>query len=146
MFIVHRRNKEKTENRQRVVHGSLFIERGRMGFSFEKLNVYNKAKEYVNDIYLLTKTFPRDEMFGLTSQLRRAAVSIPVNITEGSARTKKDFNRFIDMARGSIFECVAILRTALKQEYLNQKRYIDLEDKLTSLSRMLSGLKRSISQ
>ncbi len=117
-----------------------------MGFSFEKLNVYDKANEFVNGIYLLTKTFPRNEMFSLTSQLRRAAVSIPVNIAEGSARTKKDFNRFIDMARGSIFECVTILRIALEQEYLNQKRYIDLEDKLTSLSKMFSGLKRSISQ
>ena len=117
-----------------------------MGFNFEKLDVYSKANEFVNDVYLLTKTFPKDEMFGLTGQLRRAAVSIPLNIAEGSARTKKDFNRFIDMARGSIFECVTILRTALKQEYLNQKRYIDLEEKLTDLSKMLSGLKRSISQ
>jgi len=117
-----------------------------MGFSFEKLNVYNKANEFLNDIYLLTRSFSRDEMFGLTSQLRRAAVSISVNIAEGSARTKKDFNRFIDMARGSIFECVTILRIALEQEYLNQKKYMDLEDKLTSLSKMLSGLKRSISQ
>jgi len=117
-----------------------------MGFSFEKLNVYNKANEFLNDIYLLTRSFSRDEMFGLTSQLRRAAVSISVNIAEGSARTKKDFNRFIDMARGSIFECVTILRIGLEQEYLNQKKYMDLEDKLTSLSKMLSGLKRSISQ
>ncbi len=117
-----------------------------MGFSFEKLNVYNKANEFVNDIYLLTKTCPKDEVFGLISQLRRASVSIPVNIAEGSARRKKDFNRFIDMARDSIFERVIILRIALKQEYLNQKRYIDLEDKLTSLSKMFSGLKRSISQ
>jgi len=117
-----------------------------MGFNFEKLDVYNKANEFVNDIYLLAKTFPKDEMFGLTNQLRRAAVSIPVNIAEGSARTKRDFNRFIDIARGSIFECVTILRISLKQKYLNQKKYTDLEDKLTDLSKMLSGLKRSISQ
>ena len=117
-----------------------------MGFNFEKLDVYSKANEFVNDVYLLTKTFPKDEMFGLTGQLRRAAVSIPLNIAEGSARTKKDFNRFIDMARGSIFECVTILRISLKQEYLNQKRYTDLEGKLIDLSKMLSGLKRSISQ
>jgi len=59
-----------------------------MGFNFGKLDVYNKANEFVNDIYLLTKTFPEDEMFGLASQLRRAAVSISLNIAEGSARTK----------------------------------------------------------
>jgi len=59
-----------------------------MGFNFEKLDVYNKANEFVNDIYLLIKTFPEDEMFGLASQLRRAAVSISLNIAEGSARTK----------------------------------------------------------
>lgn len=90
---------------------------------FEKLDVCSKANEFVNDIYLLTKTFLKDEMFGLTSQLRRAAVSIPLNIAEGSARTKKDFNRFIGMARGSIFKRVTMLRISLKQEYLNQKRY-----------------------
>ena len=92
-----------------------------MGFNFEKLDVYNKAVDFVNDIYLLTKTFPKDEMFGLTSQLRRAEVSIPLNISEGSARSKKDFSRFIDMARGSIFECVTILQISLKQCYLGQK-------------------------
>jgi len=59
-----------------------------MGFNFEKLDVYNKANEFVNDIYLLAKTFPEDEMFGLASQLRRAAVSISLNIAEGFARTK----------------------------------------------------------
>ncbi len=117
-----------------------------MGFSFENLDVYNKAVDFVNDIYLLTKTFPKDEMFGLTSQLRRAEVSIPLNISEGSARSKKDFSRFIDMARGSIFECVAALRISLKQRYLDQKKFVDLEDRLTDLSKMLSGLKNSMSR
>ena len=103
-----------------------------MGFSFENLDVYNKA------VASLT--------FGLTSQLRRAAVSIPLNISEGSARSKKDFSRFIDMARGSIFECVTALRISLKQRYLDQKKFVDLEDRLTDLSKMLSGLKSFISR
>ncbi|RKY24765.1 MAG: hypothetical protein DRP62_03000 [Planctomycetota bacterium] len=117
-----------------------------MGFNFENLDVYNEAVDFVNDVYSLTKAFPKDEMFGLTSQLRRAAVSIPLNISEGSARSKKDFSRFIDIARGSIFECVAALRISLKQCYLDQKKFVDLEDKLTDLSKMLSGLKNSMSR
>jgi len=116
-----------------------------MGFSFENLDVYNKAIDFVNDVYSLTRTFPKDEMFGLTSQLRRAAVSVPMNISEGSARSKKDFTRFIDMA-GSIFECVTALRISLKQGYLNQRRLDDLKNNLTDLSKMLSGLKSSMSR
>jgi len=117
-----------------------------MGFNFEELDVYNKAIALVSSIYLLTKTFPRDEIFGLTSQLRRAAVSIPSNISEGSARSKKDFSRFIDMARGSVFECVTLLQISLKQCYIEQERYIDLTNDLTDLSKMLSGLKRSVNR
>ncbi len=117
-----------------------------MGFNFENLDVYKKAIDFVDDVYLLTKSFPEHEMFGLVSQLRRAAVSIPMNISEGSARSKKDFRHFIDMARGSIFECVTVLQISLKQRYLDQRKFITLKDKLTDLSKMLSGLKGSLSR
>jgi len=117
-----------------------------VGFNFEALDVYDKAVDFVNDIYLLTKTFPKEEMFGLTNQLRRAAVSIPSNIAEGSARSKKDFSRFINMARGSVFECVTMLQISLKQRYIEREKFIRLENELTDLSKMLSGLKRSLSQ
>ena len=117
-----------------------------MGFNFEDLNVYNKAIDVVSDIYLLTKTFPKEEMFGLTSQLRRAAVSIPSNIAEGSPRSKKDFSRFINMARGSVFECVTMLQISFKQCYINNENFSDLKSKLTDLSKMLSGLKKSVSR
>jgi four helix bundle protein len=117
-----------------------------MGFNFEKLDVYKKAIDFVSDIYSLTRTFPKDEMFGLANQLRRAAVSVPLNISEGSARSKRDFGRFIDMARGSIFECVTALRISLKQRYLDQNKFGDLENKLADLSKMLSGLKNSMSR
>ena len=117
-----------------------------MGFNFQDLDVYNKAIDLVNSVYSLTKTFPKDEMFGLTGQLRRAAVSIASNISEGSARSKKDFSRFIDMARGSVFECVVMLQISQQQGYVNDGKVADLENALTDLSKMLSGLKRSVNR
>ncbi len=117
-----------------------------MGFNFEELDVYSKAIDLVSNIYSLTRTFPKDETFGLTSQLRRAAVSIAANISEGSARTKKDFSRFLDMSRGSVFECVALLEISQKQCDVNQREYAKLRSQLTQLSKMLSGLKKSINR
>ena len=115
-----------------------------MQFNFEKLSVYKKSNEFVNEIYLLTKKYPREEMFGLISQLRRAAVSIPLNIAEGSARTKRDFSRFVDMARGSIFECVTILEISIKQDYVDKTKFDELKNKLIEISKMLSGLRNSL--
>jgi four helix bundle protein len=115
-----------------------------MAFGFEKLAVYQKAIDFVNQIYSATKSYPKDEVFGLVSQLRRAAVSISLNIAEGSARSKKDFSRFLDMARGSLFECVTILKISVKQNYISDKQCELLENELVELSKMLSGLKRSI--
>ena len=115
-----------------------------MGFNFERLDVYQKAVDFANNIYMVTKEFPKEEIFGLTSQLRRASVSISLNISEGSSRSKKDFSRFIDLARGSVFECVTVLQISLKQGYLDQRKFIELEDRLINLSKMLSGLKRSM--
>ena len=117
-----------------------------MAFNFEDLDVYNKAIDLVSGIYSSTKSFPKDEMFGLTSQLRRAAVSIPSNISEGSARSKKDFCRFIDMARGSVFECVTLLQISLKQRYIEEKQCADLRNVFTNVSKMLSGLRRSMNR
>ncbi|MCK4752846.1 MAG: four helix bundle protein [Planctomycetes bacterium] len=115
-----------------------------MSFKFEELMVYQKAMDFVNKVYLLTMDYPRDELFGLTSQLRRAAVSIALNVAEGSSRTKKDFCRFIDMARGSVFECMAILKISVKQSYVKQSELDDFESDLTEISKMLSGLKRTL--
>jgi four helix bundle protein len=95
---------------------------------------------------VVTRAFPKDEMFGLTSQIRRAAVSIPSNVAEGSARSKKDFSRSIDMARGSVYECVTLLQVSHKQGYVSREKNADLKDKLTDVSKMLSGLKRSMNR
>ncbi len=115
-----------------------------MSFNFEKLDVYEKSINFVNEVYLTTKKYPKEEMFGLTSQFRRAAVSISVNIAEGSAKTKKDFSRFVDMARGSVFECVTILQISERLNYISRSRFNELRDKLVEMSKMLSGLKRSL--
>ena len=87
-------------------------------FNFENLKVYQMSIDFVNYIYEITKKFPKDELFGLTNQLRRASVSIPLNIAEGSSRTGKDFKHFLSLSRGSCFECVAITTIAKKQSFL----------------------------
>jgi four helix bundle protein len=77
-------------------------------FNFEKLEVWQKAIDFGNLIYLETRRFPSDERFGLTNQLRRAATSVSSNIAEGSSRSSKnEFARFIEIAAGSLFEVVS---------------------------------------
>ena len=68
-----------------------------MGFNFEKLEVYKDAIEFANQIYEITKAFPKSEVFGITNQLRRSSVSIPSNIAEGSSRGKKEFIHFLNI-------------------------------------------------
>ena len=113
-------------------------------FKFEDLHVYQKALIFVNIIYSLTKTWPKSEAFGLTSQLRRAAISIALNIAEGSSRTSKDFSHFLSLARGSCFECVAILTIARNQEFISQKEFSQLYEQCLELARMLSSLRSKI--
>ncbi|MDD5457902.1 MAG: four helix bundle protein [Phycisphaerae bacterium] len=115
-----------------------------MKFKFEELDVYQKAVSFAGQMYVQTKTFPKDELFGLISQLRRAAVSISLNIAEGSARSKKDFARFLDMSRGSVYECVTVLKICRDQKYIGEQQFEGYEDSLVIISKMLSGLKRSL--
>src|SRR6056297_3458131 len=92
-----------------------------MTFQFEKLEVYKDALDTVDKIYKITKNFPKDEMFGITSQLRRAGVSIPSNIAEGSSRGSNEFSHFIDIGLGSCYECVPLLEVSKRQEYILNK-------------------------
>ena len=113
-------------------------------FNFENLNVYKKAIEFAKHVYLATKVFPREEMFGLTNQFRRAAVSISLNIAEGSAQSKKSFRKFLDIARGSVYECVAALQISQDIGYIGVQKLEQLRTDLVTISKMLSGLKRSL--
>lgn len=113
-------------------------------FKFEDLRVYQDALKICNEIYHITKNFPKEEQFGLTNQLQRAAVSITLNIAEGTSRTKKDFRHFLDIAKGSCFECVAILTIANNQKYLSEEKYKHIYMKCLSLTKMINALKLSL--
>ena len=90
-------------------------------FNFEKLRVYQDALDFSKQVYKTTKRFPKDELFGLTSQFRRAASSVPLNIAEGSSLTKTQFKDFLRRARGSVYECVTILFLALDNDYISEE-------------------------
>lgn len=115
------------------------------GFNFEKLDVYQKSIEFVDKVYSVLNTYPEKELFGLISQIRRAAVSISLNIAEGSARTKGEFKRFLNIAKGSLFECIAILEISERRGYISHNNFVELRNELIGISKMLSGLKRSLS-
>jgi four helix bundle protein len=114
-------------------------------FNFEKLEVWQKSVVFADGVYSATKLFPSDERFGLTNQMRRAAVSISSNIAEGCSRgSKADFRRFVEIAAGSAFEVVSQARIARSQGFLPA----DLHDRLyrdaLEIVRMLTGLRDSL--
>ncbi|HWC59707.1 MAG TPA: four helix bundle protein [Verrucomicrobiae bacterium] len=114
-------------------------------FNFEKLEVWKKSIDFADCVYRLTKTFPDDERFGLTNQMRRAAVSISSNIAEGTSRhSKDDYARFLEIATGSIFEVVSQSFIAQRQNYLSEENRQALYAAAEEQSRMLSGLRRSL--
>lgn len=109
----------------------------------EKLDVWNKAVDFVVAIYKATELFPKEEKFGLTSQIRRAAVSVPANIAEGAARnTSKEFIYFLSNAQGSASELETELLIARRLGYLQERTYLEMRTALDSVGRMLVGLVR----
>lgn len=113
-------------------------------FKFEELKVYQKSLVFVDNVYTITKNWPRTETFGLISQLRRASISIVLNIAEGSSRTNKDFSHFLSLARGSCFESVAILTIAKRQKLIDEKEFSRLYEQCLELARMLSSLRTKV--
>ena len=104
---------------------------------FENLQVWQKAHQFVLDIYNMTRNFPDSEKFGLTSQLRRAAVSIPANIAEGyGKRSSADKARFYNIAQGSLNECRYYLRLAQDLSYAETNT---LKNQLNEIGRMLNS-------
>ncbi len=111
---------------------------------FERLHVYEESLQFIDLIYKIVNSWPREEMYGLVDQFKRASVSIALNIAEGSSRTKKDFRHFLDQARGSCYECIAILSIAKNRSYLTMKQYDDASEKCVRIIRMINGLRKSL--
>jgi len=114
--------------------------------NFEKLNVYQEAINLALEMYRVTKRLPKDELFGIVSQLRRAAVSISLNIAEGSSRSKKEFAHFLDMARGSCYELVPLLRISLELKYITKVDYDRLYERVDNLTKRINALKNSVNR
>jgi four helix bundle protein len=116
-------------------------------FRFEKLDVWQKAVELADDVYVVTRSFPDHERFGLTAQMRRAAVSISSNIAEGSGRSSDaDFARFLEIAYGSLMEIVSQSPIAQRQSFMSEAARQKLYAKSDELARMLSGLRAKLLQ
>jgi len=122
------------------------LSEGQVGQSYRDLVVWQRAIELTTEIYRLTETFPGTEVYGLTSQLRRAAVSVASNIAEGSGRgSKREFRQFLNTARGSICELQTQLVIAGNLAFAKNERLLAAESIANEVGRMLNGLLRSVS-
>jgi len=113
--------------------------------TFKDLIVWQEAINLVEIIYLQTKEFPKEELYGLTSQIRRAAVSIPANIAEGNGRkSRKEYLQFLSIANGSISELETHLLIAKRLNYLINEQYEKIQIQLEKVGRLLAGLRKSL--
>ncbi|MDR0829877.1 MAG: four helix bundle protein [Prevotellaceae bacterium] len=105
------------------------------------LSVWHKSKEFVKEIYLITKKFPKEELFALSMQLRRAVVSIVSNIAEGAGRnTNNDFAHFLDIAQGSAYEVETQIIVSFELDYINNDEFTFLNNKIIEIQKMIHGL------
>ena len=114
-------------------------------FYFRKLEVYQNAKKLSHYVCGLVKTFPAEERFDLCSQLRRAVMSIPINIAEGFGRfSSKEKSHFLEIAFGSLTEVLCELEISLDEKYITEAEFIEAENQIIVISKQLSRLRSSI--
>jgi four helix bundle protein len=111
---------------------------------YKELKVWQRAKLLVSGVYRLTSTFPRDELYGLTNQMRRCAVSIVSNIAEGHARSQKDFLRFLDIAYGSLNELETQMEIAVDLKFVERAETKSIAAEIQEIGKMINGLKKSL--
>jgi len=112
---------------------------------FKRLKVWQKGIKLVVEVYKSSKSFPSEELYGLTSQMRRSAISIPSNVAEGSGRNSdKDFHRFLDISLGSSFELETQIIIAHELEFLSDNTFSELSEKVQEEQKMITGLQKTL--
>jgi four helix bundle protein len=115
--------------------------------TFRDLLIWQKSMTLVTEIYLLTNFFPKEEIYGLTSQIRRSAISIPSNISEGYGREgNKDYLKFLNIAISSLFEMQTQLEIAYNLKYINEIQFNNIFEDSKEIERMLSSFIRKIKE
>jgi len=113
--------------------------------NYRDLIVWQKSMELVTKVYLVTKTFPKEEIYGLMSQIRRSCVSIPSNIAEGYGRySTNDYLRFLQVARGSLYELQTQLEICHNLHYLSKQTFEELFEQSREIERMLCSLIKKV--
>lgn len=108
---------------------------------FHQLSVWQKSHQFTLDVYTLSRAYPKEELFGLTSQIRRSSSSIATNIAEGCGRgSDADFGRFLQMAMGSASESEYQILLSFDLNYIDENQYKQMNAKVTEIKRMLSSL------
>ncbi len=113
--------------------------------TFRDLKIWQQSMELVTEIYRATSSFPEEEKYGLTSQLRRSSVSIPSNISEGFGRNSQgDFKRFVNISMGSLFELQTQIEVAKNLEFISKEIFENLYDHSREIERMMSSFIRTL--
>lgn len=113
-------------------------------FNFEKLMIYQKAIDFALLIFNSTKKWPKEYQYNLIDQIRRASLSISLNIAEGSSRSKKDFKRFLKIARGSAYECIPLTEISFRLKLISTKEKEEWYNRSVELSKMISKLNTNL--
>ena len=114
--------------------------------SYRDLIVWQKAMELVTEVYAITKEFPKEELYALTSQIRRSAVSVPSNIAEGYGRNStQDYTRFLQIACGSLYELQTQLEISVNLKYMEEEKSEDIFITVNEIERMLNSMTKKLS-
>lgn len=138
------------EEKALMAYGAWYVANGKtkeeiMAFRFEGLEIWQLAVTFAVNIYDMTENFPKDEIFGLVSQLRRAATSISLNIAEGTGRSsRKEFAHFLDISIGSVFEVVTAVAIARKRGMIAEHQYRQIYADAEVLAKKIATFKRSV--